>query len=240
MVYDHKNKTVFIHIPKNAGTSVEKMLCRKTNKFVNLCFEHLENKNMLINKYIIKIYFNCEYFRIYVKLIFTILSFIMNDKYQYINKHGYLNHTPFSLITAPEDFKVFAIIRNPYDRVVSIFGHSQLNISFDEFCIYIQNEFKKKESNENYYLSIFLYPQVFFIMNNLKLIDKNIKLLRYENIENDWIDFVNFNQLPYNTRLPKFNTNILNKKFNISKKSKEIINLIYREDFEKLGYEITI
>lgn len=139
----HKHQCVFIHIPKTAGMSIENTFMKSLGMkfYKGQCPPLLltYNRNPALGP----------------------LSLAHLSINEYLDLH-YLNAEQFSIY-----FK-FSVVRNPYDRIVSIYKHFQYHriISFPTF---IKKEFPKLEK-EKYY---FVKPQSHFLLddNNKSLVD---------------------------------------------------------------------
>lgn len=147
-----------------------------------------------------------------------------------------------SMICTHEDF-VFTVVRNPFDRLVSAYHYLRgggLN-SEDAFDAYLLG--LKTHSFKDFILNVLpvsvkwqihCIPQTYFI-NNLK----NIIVLRYENIENEF--------LRLNSLLNSDKFRLKDKKFNASLRdtnlcryfddtTKEIAYNLYKSDFMEFNY----
>lgn len=165
-----------------------------------------------------------------------------------------------------ESYFKFSIVRNPYDRIVSIYKHFQYHriISFTTF---LKHEFPRLEKNRYY----FIKPQAEFVLN-----DKNGCLIDYigkfEVLEQEFNKIKNYIKLPVgeldqiNASLKEYNVysrwnfrylykKIKEKPYLISsidlknktsretmdffdKNSLEFVNSYYLRDFEYFDYEI--
>ena len=130
----HDKKLIFVHIPKNGGTSIESAL--------NL--EHIEN---LYSKAPIK-YSNMDI----DKSRFTTIK-ELDDMWYRTPQHLTANQIQKlypSTFNNPE-YKSFAIVRNPYDRLVSEWAYIQSH------AVTLSKDFKNMPFDEFVY-SIFLLP----------------------------------------------------------------------------------
>lgn len=137
MIVSHKFKLIFIHIPKNAGTFILKLL-KKYDPFLVEYYNYSSRKT-LHNK---------------AKDIDSILNFNYSD------------------------YKIFCIIRNPFDRLVSLYsyicGNSDYptynivkNMSFKEFIAY---KFSNKDFLHTNYINQYQFLDV----------KVSINIIRYE------------------------------------------------------------
>lgn len=124
----------------------------------------------------------------------------------------------------------FTIVRNPYDRFVSLWLTRRKNLSMEEFI----NKIKK---NEMKWLA--LRDQLYWITDenkNLMLVDH---IIRYENYEKeiyetlDWLGLERF-ELPH---LRKTERSTDYKKYYKDKSHIDFITRLYADDLRVLGYE---
>ena len=213
------NNIVFIHIPRTSGTYIEKCLKNKFNFNTKKPWwitdlEHLFGVLKLSkNKYLTLQHL-------------TLYEMIQNN---FVN----INTTNY----------IFTVVRNPYDRIISVYNRSFKHISFDEFLLKVEtiisnynfdNNYVEPDYEENFPYIIknlqnckyFIIPQYYFICNNKKnLFEKPIiHVHKYE-------DLTELNNiLNLNLKMHYKNKSIL------TKKQKERIASIYKIDFEKFNY----
>ena len=205
-MYEEVNfdKLFFIHIPKNAGTSIE-YISKKNNilwgKDYQFNLTENEIENLLENKSI---------WHVPPKYLPT-----DNNPYKkYIN---------------------FAIIRNPYDRIISEYKYYKNieNIKDYNINIFIKDIYHKYKENKFYYGCHFI-PQSEFIYGYPKCDE----ILRFETLDSDFYNLLNkykYRQM----KLPQKNKSYGNTTIDsLNKDSIEIINKIYKDDFENFGYKL--
>lgn len=130
-----------------------------------------------------------------------------------------------------DNIKIFTVVRNPYDRVISdLFWHRFIKKNFTAEKVYqiIKNNYINRDDLDNHN-----QPQYKFITDeNLELI-KNIKIFKCEELNK------------INNELNKFlgfNINIIQKNVNkdysryLNKNSISLINKFYYKDFELFNY----
>jgi hypothetical protein len=170
---------IFIHIPKNAGTSFSKTYCKKE-----------------------------------------------------------VGHTTAQTYSIEELKKSIAIIRNPYDRLISCYNYFKMNNNYwsKKYGNPVHHDYCKKHSFKDFVddlyhkkidFDIHLLPQVHFLKKDGKIYTK---LLKLENIKEDF----------YNYFGEKINLPLINKSKNhnvlLDTEDKRKIYEIYKEDFELLNY----
>lgn len=134
-------------------------------------------------------------------------------------------------------YNIFTCVRNPYERVLSDYMWANRGFSnILDFCKFIKKTVQTKDKYEfmkydhKYYINHIL-PQYEYINNT----DLNVTVLHLENINEE------FNNLFPNISLCHENkTNHIDYKLFFKNKHKciEIINDVYKIDFEKFGYTI--
>jgi hypothetical protein len=139
-----------------------------------------------------------------------------------------------------KNYYKFSIVRNPYDRLLSEYYWTPLNIGYKagktkaDFITHVSNIVKNKLYLNNIYNDHFI-PQYMFLYgnNNNFLIDQ---VFKYENLDST-INFLK-TKLNINDDLPflnKLNDKII--KTNWNHRQKERIYKIYKKDFILLNYE---
>lgn len=213
----------FIHIPKNAGSSIE---------FVGKEHGYRWGMNIKFSKYKIgsnplKGLGSSSIWHIPPKLI------KQNKGYEIYFK----NKTPF------------CVVRNPYTRAVSEYKYHEV-INGNKTSVEGLNNFITKIPDllkkDYYYFGCHLLPQSTYthIPKNNKWEqqkeEKTIEILRFENLQEDFDYLMKKYNYPIETELPfklrTFITNITEKDLN--QESKRIISLVYSEDFINFNYNL--
>lgn len=193
----------FVHITKNAGTSIE-----------NVAWQHdiLWGRNDL------------EYLSGYkVQKEHTHTS-LWHIPLKYFEENPYANHN------------VFAVIRNPFERVVSEFhcahfGYHDLHCSVEKFNHWLVKKIEENTGSDHF------APQSNYIFDDqgAPLVEH---LIRYESIDSDFYDLMRRYDLPVKLNR-KDNSKSDRHPFTIedlSQQTREKIFEYYRDDFELLGF----
>jgi hypothetical protein len=212
--YDNK-ESVFIHIPRTAGTYVEDNISQKFNTIKVWPTPNTETLFGLLK-------LNDYHF-------LTLQHLTLKE----MVKFGFLND---------KNTELFTIVRNPYDRVISLHKnwfskYKTLDEFLDKLITmeldnYPFNGIVTKKENFNYLnmadniddIKYFVLPQYYYIAQDNN--DYNVDVIKYENME----------QLnnKYGINL-KYNTTQNNYIF--TKTQREKIYKIYKKDFEHFEYE---
>lgn len=144
-------------------------------------------------------------------------------------------HIPYSLrnifIKQSNDYRYITFVRNPYDRFISAFKYKYPNASIQQM-----NYFAKTILPDFIFDKFFnpkiihFFPQYMFLMDeNNKLNDehKKIEVKKLENCDK-------FDLFP----MPNFKVKKYNYKEYLDSESIEMINKIYKQDFESFNYPI--
>ena len=201
MPYFPKIKVLFIHIPKTGGSSVEIYFKNKFN--VNLFKENL----------------------------FSVHEKFNNHSYQHLTYNEIYDNRISFKINFKKLFLLFAVVRNPYERLISeLFFRNLINTNMNA------NEvegilIKYIRSNDDY--DNHKTPQYIFLLDSDGNINPNIKILRTETLDEDMknIGYDDFNintQCTYRNKVDYYKL--------LSPKSIRVINKFYEKDFELLSY----
>ena len=203
MPYYPNKNILFIHIPKTGGTIIENQIKKQYNETLYSGFTN----NIL------------EY--PYNKIS------LQHQFYTTIYKYKDVLNINFNKI------KIFSVVRNPYDRIISDlfwFNLIKKNDSSDIVYNIIKNKYLYRDDLDNHNL-----PQYLFITDENKKLLPNIKIYKTEelNIKNDEIN----KYLEININIKRENVNKNYSKY-LNRNSINIINNFYKKDFELFGYNI--
>lgn len=217
-----KYKFIFVHIYKNAGTSISNaliplLLPASLNKTIDTFGQPFSPKILSHVK-----------FRLYRKFIFN-SNFLPTHAtaLDILNKIGFTDYSKY---------RTMAVVRNPYAWQWSIYTfilknkhHKNHNLvkTFDSFTEYIEWVCKKEN---------FQSQKSFVVDSSGRQIVEN--LLSFETLANDFVLFRETANLPKAVKLQHFNTTNSKKALtnHKNKKAFEIIKDAYAEDFEFFKY----
>ena len=212
---------IYIHIPKTGGKSITQSLQRFTNRKIvgeSVGVEDQAFKDLLIGNY------NLNRNGPQALHHLTLEELV---KYKYITKSQLKN------------YKIFSIVRNPYDRFLSAYNYHQMYKNFkniESACKYIQENLY---INNNSRLDNFRHflPQINFLLYKGELVVKPI--FRFETQLRSK-HCVNFIKKSINYRGNDFFIDHINQtKYEIKVYNKKLINFVnefYSQDFYYFNY----
>ena len=239
MPVSHKHKIILVHIPKTGGTSIESALGmhagknkigltpakRQLRDYQNLFGAGIQH--MTLNE--IKNYYNT-------------INFMNYDSF------GNIKHVLDNIINAlaqkqtseigSEIFRKyykFAVVRNPYDRLVSHFSwvdgkwHKKIEPTKDEFIEFVDSIIDKKL----YKTDLHLVPQHAYVeVDNLVAVDR---ILHVENLSEEFSSLCD--ELEINAELKKrMASNHKDYTYYYNDEIRQKVYDIYKRDFELFGY----
>ena len=141
-----------------------------------------------------------------------------------INNNLDLAHIPFckknEFISQNTKYAFFTFSRNPYDRIISAFFYKNPNKNINDFKYFCKNQLVKYDFNLAFNKQyVHYYPQYLF------LCDKN-----YNNISNIKVNKIELHHNPRHYNLLDY----------VDDECIEIINNIYKKDFELLNYDMIL
>lgn len=217
---ENNTNITFIHIPKNAGTSIEYIGYNNGYKWGKYFFYDIYLA-YLLDKIII--YYKTNYHSYFLLQILNLLNTLFDAKHH----NPYFYKTNKRLL---QNKVSFMVIRNPYTKMIS--NYKFLNHDKNEINEFIKKNIENLNKNIKKKNMYYFVPQHEFLMNNTEV-------LKFENLNEDFKNFC----LKYDLKkmvLPKIN--ISNNKYKITIKdlNNESINLInefYSKDFELFNYK---
>lgn len=208
---DRGKKLLFIHIPKNAGTTIERTV------FSDYNFK-LKYSEKYLTGYDSKLGINLQHARV--------KDLIENELVSEADIR---------------EFQSFAVVRNPFTRALSgyVWLQKDLGIS-DTFSNFLkmEGEFSEKAlSRHSTYVLDHFYTQSSFVTLKGDLVVKNI--LQFESLSQDFErfntsisgDYALNTHFKKNRKVNKFKLVKL-----LTKENMELIKTKYSEDFERFGY----
>ena len=135
-----------------------------------------------------------------------------------------------------DKLKIFTVVRNPYDRIISDLSWYRL-IKKKESPKIVYNKIKQfiKESPQKY--QNHNIPQYKFLIDKNNNIVKTIKILKFENLKEELINYglIRFNIHMQKNRIIKKSKNYMSY---LNEDSITLINEYYKKDFELFGYKM--
>ena len=132
-----------------------------------------------------------------------------------------------------DDIKIFTVVRNPYDRIISdLFWFKLIKPNFTSEQVYnvIVNNYLYKSKYDNHN-----EPQYKFIVDeNIKLV-KNIKIFKTETLNESNDEFNEF--IGFDINIKRINVNKDYSNY-LNKDSISLINTFYKKDFELFNYKL--
>lgn len=216
MPISHKHKTIFVHIPKNAGTSVENVLgvsnihdlhnAGKTSEILKVT-----NTELLSYK---------EYRNILLK---SPQHYTLQELKKIIDK------------STIDTYLKFSIVRNPYDRFVSEYKYNkQFNfLSFDEYVNYVMS---LTAVERNWFFDGHLETQTSFLSDEYGVIDQSVKIFKFEELyylKNFIAKLTGTAVFPH--KLKSFNSTPFISFY--TNKTENMIYEFYKDDFVNFSYD---
>lgn len=222
MPVNHKLKTVFIHIPKCAGTSITQMLDMTTLEQLFFC----GSPNMYTLTH--KIYADKFSLFEYSKLIVRPPQHFFLKEVSKILGNEVMN-----------SYYVFSVVRNPYSRIVSAFNRALQRYAgqsgFDSFENFVETQLVLPEYQRISKFQGHLETQTSYLKNNDGNLDSIKKIFKFENLEECYakiteiypnVPFLHANASPEEYNYKTFYTDDLANK----------VYAFYKDDFDNFGY----
>ena len=214
----------FVHIPKNAGTSIENISLKNN---ITWGFRDWTKKNE--DNKLIKNSWSC------FKKSGNWINRSTNNSVK--NNMGcYPWHkTPDEQgrTIYKKDDELFCVVRNPYDKIISAYKYANgKKASKKGLNTFIKDKLIHFKKNERWN-GCHILPQYKYTHGNIKC----DHILKFENLDNDFNKLNKKHQILNNIKLDKNNKS--KSKLNIddlTQESKDLIYKVYKKDFELFGY----
>ena len=209
LVISKKNKLIFFHIPKNAGTSMSSALLKNENYYYpwvilsKILRKFKKTDNFFFDNFQKKIYLFSSH-----ETVVSVEKKISNEIFN--------------------NFFKFAIVRNPYSRFVSRYNYMKQTNTLKElnFSEFLKNHVKK---------SLITDKQYKFLLNKEGKIGVD-KILKFEQINQEIIELsekINLNP----SKFKKLNTSTIDEYRNYyDNETKKIVEDFCKEDLEFFKY----
>lgn len=213
IAHTKKHNLVFIHIPKNGGTSIQDLARHKIAKGV---LRHYDTKK-------------------------SCYTFVHRD-----------HITPQQAVDLQVEKKdtygknvVFAVVRNPYTRVVSAYNNlKELAIisgqtTLDEFIDITERVLQATNREKDFIPFIFtqftqLQADYIYFQDGTPAVKE---VLRFESLSEDWENLVKkYPEFDLEKKLPHKNRSGQGSEVRLTESQKERVYRMYKTDFEKFGY----
>tara|TARA_B100001175_G_scaffold308698_1_gene309438 strand:- start:5057 stop:5713 length:657 start_codon:yes stop_codon:yes gene_type:complete len=214
MPYYKECNLLFIHIPKTGGTCIDTQICKSRKRTLHTIFR---------NDLLPEPYKNIS---------------LQHQFYTTIYENRTILDINFDKI------KIFTIVRNPYDRIISdLFWLGCLSDRFKEFKVMknkkinpeqVYNLIKNNYINNNK-LDNHNQPQYKFITDKNCNLIPNIKIFKTEQLNKSNHNINQF--LGFNIHIRRNNVNKDYSRY-LNKKSISLINDFYKKDFELFDYKM--
>jgi len=174
------------------------------------------------------------------------LANTIRNEYLDANNNKYLNIFESSHCTLEEAkellgdcialLPLLAVVRNPYDRMVSMFFFAKkhdlgqlYDISLESFDSFVDGFYRESKHPDFFHSR----PQCDYIKGN-----DSVTVCRFENLKDDIYKFITDNDLPFNADdLQKLNGTVHNNyKSYYTDKSKETVEKMWQDDLTRFSY----
>jgi hypothetical protein len=211
MIVSHKNKFIFLHIPKTAGTSVRNALLPYANPL----------ETTLRARFVRKIARQFTPYR-YV-------NFRNHPHWSLLKAQSILPNEMYA------NYLKFCFVRHPVDWQHSMFRHILSHSHLPSFQTRFAFIYKHKNFEDyiKWRVDNGPIPQAIQMLNNKNEIDMD-KIARFEFIQQDFANICS--AINISATLPFLNSNKLNRSLKISDSVRSLIYQHYKIDYDLFGY----
>lgn len=203
MPYYKEKNLLFIHIPKTGGSTIEKSIMGITPQ------------------------------TLYSGYTNSLLDFPYNQKSLQHQFYTTIYKFRDKLNVNFDNIKIFSVVRNPYDRIISdLFWLKLIKKDFTAVQVYnvIKNNYLYRDDLDNHN-----EPQYKFIVDENSKLIKNIKIFRTETLNESNDELSKFVDMNINIQKDGINKDYSNY---LNKHSISLINSFYKKDFELFNYKL--
>ena len=203
MPYYKDTNLLFIHIPKTGGSVIENKIKKHTSQ------------------------------KLYSGKTNELLDFPYNKKSLQHQFYTTLYKYKDKLNINFDNVKIFSVVRNPYDRIISgLFWHKLIEKDFSAKQVYntIKNNYLYRDDLDNHN-----QPQYKFIVDENSELIKNIKIFNTETLNKSNNKLNKF--IGFDINIERKNVNKDYRKY-LNKNSISLINTFYKKDFELFNYKL--
>jgi hypothetical protein len=226
MAYDRSQNLLFIHIPKNAGKSIEHALDIVPKQMIDRPGSLRSSLNGLLKK----IHYLTNS-RVPAEKLFGPLDIVLCSQHL-----SYQEIENLRLISAAEleSARKFAVVRNPFDRAISVYHmfHSETDIErFKKFWTC-----EVDQETQDHVRSVFFRPQFSFLCDQFGQLSVE-HILRFENLGEEFLDLCSKLNLPVRA-LEKIGSRKEQSPYRdfYDKEAKKIIERRFHRDLEFFNY----
>ena len=147
-----------------------------------------------------------------------------------------------------DKYRRFAIVRNPYTRIVSLyhhFGFTEDVLSFEQFCMKSYDECTRYIKDDgsfhiDTFVNILIIPQYVFVFDTQVTQCMVDRILYFENLDTEWRQWVYDWNLNFPCRLPNKNIQNYSARDPVvwTPRAKRLVQQMYFRDFVYFGYQM--